>query len=225
MLKKKLVSVLLAVAMVLGMSGTALAAEPNEREHASSEYYMEDGTFVEQIEFEENGEYAAVIKRTYADGTFDVTAVNGDDSVTFQGVNYPYGVMNEELVAPLNGTDSEITFPRDTPYWYGGCDDYSYNEGLKVSVAIIAGLIASYVGLPPDKAVSVAEAVYTGLSIIEPEEKIYFRTERYYATRELGIGEPTIWYNKFVTYTYSDAARTEILTGPTTKIFETLDPL
>ena len=225
MLKKKLVSVLLATAMVLGLGAPAFAAEPNEREHASSEYYMEDGTFVEQIEFEENGEYAAVIKRTYADGTFDVTAINGDDSVIFHGVDHPYGVMNAELVTPLNGTDSEITFPRYTPYWYGGCDDYSYNEGLKVSVAIIAGLIASYVGLSPNRAVEIAADVYTGLSIVAPEEKIYFRTERYYTTKELGIGEPTIWYNKFVTYTYSDFARTEILTGPTIKIFETLDPL
>lgn len=224
MLKKKLVSVLLATAMVLGLGAPAFAAEPNEREHASSEYYMEDGTFVEQIEFEENGEYAAVIKRTYADGTFDVTAINGDDSVTFHGVDHPYGVMNAELVTPLTGTDSEITFPRYTPYWYGGCDDYSYEE-VKISVAIIAGLIASYVGLAPKEAREVASDVYDVLSLVGPKEAIYFRTERYYATRELGIGEPTIWYNKFVTYTYSDSARTEILTGPTTKIFETLDPM
>lgn len=36
---------------------------------------------------------------------------------------------------------------------------------------------------------------------------------------------PTIWYNKFVTYTYSDAARTHRLTGPTTEIYESLNPM
>lgn len=44
----------------------------------SMEYYEEDGTYIEKITFVENGEDAAVIKRTYTNGSFDVEAVNGE---------------------------------------------------------------------------------------------------------------------------------------------------
>ena len=219
---RRLIAFVLSIVMMCSLSVNAGAIETDD--YITAEFFTSDGTLVEKVEFEENGEYAAVIKRTYIDGSFDVTSINGAESVTFIGevssINAP---IEETLVLNGNIEIANVTYPHYTPYWYAGYIDYSQN-GVALSVAVIAGLLVAYLGLGASAATTTASAIYTALGS-NIYSDVYFRTYRYYATLEYGPGQPTIWYNKHVTYTYSNSGRTEILTGPHTEIYESANPM
>ncbi|NCD09882.1 MAG: hypothetical protein EOL98_10720 [Negativicutes bacterium] len=146
-------------------------------------------------------------------------AINGETSTVLKGKSAKPVIQIPQFQVEA----IEISYHHYTPYWYAGYDDYSQN-GVVLTVATIAALIVANTGLGVSAATTVASAIYTALGS-NIYSDIYFRTYRYYATLEYGPGLPTIWYNKFVTYTYSDAARTHILTGPTTEIYESIGPM
>ena len=184
-----------------------------------SEYYTEDGTFVEAAFFTENGAYAAVIKRTYEDGSYTVEAINGYRSTLFEGTA---AVTAERADAQTVGSRSS-EFPRYTPYWYAGDEEYSI-VGTALTASVIAAAIVAATGMGLPAAMTVASVVYSALGT-NVNQNLYFTTERYYATLENGPGLPTIWYNKFVTYTYADSNRTRLIDGPTTEIIESGHPM
>lgn len=217
---KKYIAILLALIICCTSGSTLLTVNAATNLDCTSEqYYMEDGTFVEKVSFEENGEYAAVIKRTYVDGTYDVEAINGDTSVKFEKT-----VVADAYNMPVRPFASQdVTYPHYTDYWAAGHYDYTKNEGT-ITVAVLAGLVASYLGVAPELSITIAKEIYDGLGG-DLSSKLYFRTYKYYATLDNGPGLPTIWYSKFVTYTYTDPDRTIQKGSPVTTIYEGAFPM
>lgn len=219
-MKKKMkifVAFLLTFLMMFSLCTNAFASEtPFISNLQSTEYYESDGTYVEKVTFLEKGINAAVIKRTYTDGTFDVEAINGKNSIYFEG-------KVKADSSTISGYSSKaVTYPYYTDYWYAGTDKYSMN-GTAITVAAIAGAITAATGLGASAAATIASAVYTALGT-NIYQNIYFETKRYYATLENGPGLPTVWYNKFVTTTYSDKYITKV--GKTvTEVFESSSPM
>ena len=108
---------------------------------------------------------------------------------------------------------NSITYPRYTPYWSAGYEKYSTST-INATIASIAGLIALSVNIPLNKAKEIGTDIFAALQYFTGNV-IYFTTFRFYATLEEGP-EATVWYNKFITYSYSDSARTSQITSNTT---------
>lgn len=223
---KSLISMTLAFVMTLSFSTSAFAAEATEMPLISNienfEYYESDGTYVEKLTFMENEESAAIIKRTYTDGSFDVEAINGDNSVVFEGTAQIDSTMT---TPPTTGYSSRaVTYPYYTDYWYAGSDQYSVNSAAFTAAGIAAALSAA-VGIPLAKALEIGTTVYGLCGGQINSNSAYFTTFRYYATLENGPGLPTVWYNKFITYTFSDSGRTNQICEKVTKIYESSSPM
>lgn len=218
-IKKYIASLLIGILFCTSISNLLTVNAETNVDYTSEQYYMEDGTFVDKVSFVENGEYAAVIKRTYTDGTFDVEAINGDTSVMFERktVADAYNMPVRSFVS------QDVTYPHYTDYWAAGYYDYTKNEG-PITVAVLAGLIANHLGVDASLSITIAQGVYSVLGG-DLSNKVYFRTYKYYATLDNGPGLPTIWYSKFVTYTYVDADRTMQVGSPSTTIYEGAFPM
>lgn len=95
MLKKKLVSVLLAVAMVLGMSGTAFAVE-NEKA-AAERAAAEEAEMLEFLAMDEGNLSPEIIKKYYTMTEEEVAAIqteNNDNAVSAQMASAPTENIN-----------------------------------------------------------------------------------------------------------------------------------
>lgn len=122
-----------------------------------------------------------------------------------------------------NFSINSITYPHYTPYWYAGSDQYSQN-GVALTVAGIAGVIAAAVGVPASWAVTIASSIYSALGS-NIYSNIYYTTERYYATLEYSSSGPVTWYNKFITYVYSDKERTDLIEELPAEVYESTGPM
>lgn len=224
-MKKKfkcLISLILVFTMIFSFTTNVFAADlPIISNIESMKYYEGDGTYIEKITFVENGEDAAVIKRTYTNGSFDVEAVNGESSIIYEGAT-----KEQVEVVPPSGEilAREVTYPYYTDYWYAGSDQYSVNSAAFTAAGIAAAMAAA-TGIPIAAALSMAVNIYGLCDGSITSNAAYFTTFRYYATLENGPGLPTVWYNKFTTYTFGDSGRTNQICDKVTEVFESSSPM
>lgn len=118
---------------------------------------------------------------------------------------------------------ARITYPYYTDYWYAGTDEYSTKTN-NAGIAAMAGVIAAGCGIPWDGAINIASMAYSILDYFT-EDYVYYKTKRYYATLEYGPGQPTIYYTRFITTTYSDSNRTKQIGSAITEEYEGINPL
>jgi len=208
----KICALLLATTLCLTPQSISRAAKvAGSTNGLLTEYTDNEGRKIEKYEFTEAGEYAAIIRITSLDGTAEVKAINGKKEIIINDT----GSFNHVVAHNNNQTIlKSITYPRYTPYWSAGYEKYS-SYSVNATIAFIAATIAAGCGMPLDEAYNNARDIYNVLNHFS--KSIYYTTFRFYATLEQGP-ESTIWYNKFITYTYSDSARTHQITSYTSVI-------
>lgn len=212
----------MTVALVMIFALTTFAYEGSSEVESKfkdlkiSNYKNESGIFngneCEIVTYVENGVSKKVIKVFKTSEMCDFyTYENG--KLVSKVVDFPVTLKN----------GARITYPHYTDYWYAGTDYYS-TKVINSSVSAIAGAIAYACGMPASGALNVASQVY-GLMSYFYDENCYYSTTRYYATMEYGIGEPTIYYSKFVTKTYKNSDYTGQVGSAVTDIYEGLSPM
>ena len=224
---KKIISMVLSVAMLFTMVGSAMAANiksipaPITTPVTYSSHVLSniqtfdeviDGVVTSSVSFME-GDIPSFIKtEAYPDGRFIVTTtINGQTSIQETVVKQPLAID----MMP------RITYPYTEPEWYGSSDKFSTGSVIS-SVGILAAVLTAGLSLGASEAVNLANAMWESMAsafLGWTLPNLYFWVDRYYSYTAISATLPVTWHNRFVTnvFTHSDFSYTHQL-GSTSNV-------
>jgi hypothetical protein len=227
---KKLISVLVALAMLLAISAAAVAAEgedeyvaPEITNITSDTYINDDGALVEEVFFYEDGIASHISKITYPDASFTVTVEQGDYYEEYEGTAPERESAPMGFIPPLGlpQRSSAITYPHTSAYNYLYTDYYSVH-GVYATAAAFAAAVLILGGFPPDWAITGASALFAAYTA--NNQNLWCATDVYLSTTLYAPGSviPMEYHYKFVTWSFTNQAMTNMYGGANIYIYNTI---
>lgn len=229
---KRLISIALMISIVFTISTTAFAVNnssldmPQITNLQANEYREDDGTFVSQVSFYENGVFSSITKSVELDGAYTIIVEQGDYYKVDEGIYQNYEVTN----APSNLLQIASYNTRATTSWqyqYWGEEYYSVSVSrlqAYSSIATLAGAIAGFLSLgTASLAVNTAAGLFGLMASYYStygSNTVYFRVKRWLGMENLGtrMAYHYLTYN----YAYTNSNYTNLISSATEQ-YEALD--